>query len=279
MSPQSFGGILGEYKYPTNRVLPADYQCEDVHSDVDFIPEDSMSVDINMEEEVGSLIPEVDEELTVEDIDVSLNVETSVQAIDESIVNEELNLDEPIKDTLVTDSDDLLVNFNFYYCATSCVVIMKHYSELYVHGKFRLKALGGKIEVFGYKLDNECHEMYAPYCNFAQCIKTMENNTVYYGLCGKFTAIGLSVADAENIVTSVGINDAVIYMEQYKSKQYDFIENHFERANLFDSSYKNKGHIKKASDILGCSLYVQRPQCFLWNIQAGKKHFYVLKVS
>ncbi|CAH2089346.1 unnamed protein product [Euphydryas editha] len=267
MPNQRLDEIIGEYKYSTIRNLPSENQnTVFATNNSGIFIEESMNVDIEAEDEACSLIPEVDDLPTVDEIDKELsNLGTTVDTqVDESTNNIENTLQSDlISDTelsIVGDVVNLEETFTFYYTQNSCIVTLKHPSELFVQGKVKVKALGGTVELFGYTLKDDTCNVYAPYYNFAQIIKTVENPNVYYGLFGKLTSAGLSVAEAEEIVTSIGDQDGVVLLQPLNEKRMDFIDNNFKVTNLFVKPNKIiEPYFKKASDILNCSLFSARP--------------------
>ncbi|KAI5636104.1 mRNA cleavage and polyadenylation factor CLP1 p-loop domain-containing protein [Phthorimaea operculella] len=238
MDSQSLTDVLGEYRHPTVRNLPSDSQNT-------FATNNSGLFEV----ENSSIRP------TVEPVEESTFYDDTAQS--EEISEREMS----------TDSvDPTLVNpVKVYYGKNNnCIIILKHPVEIYLHGKVIVKSLGGCIEVLGYTLQDDPCEVYAPNYNYAQYIKTVENQNAYYGLFGKLTSAGLLVSEAEDIVTTLGEYDGVICMQPLKSRQMDFVENNFSATDLFSKPSKNIDNcLKKASELLGCSLYLSKPwKCF-----------------
>lgn len=272
MPNQRLDDIIGEYKYSTVRNLPSENQniIFSTNNSGVFI-EESMNVEIEAMDEVCSLIPEVDDLPTVEEIDKELsNLGTTVETqADESINNIDstlqTDLTSDIESSVVGDVVNLEETFRFYYSQNSCILTLKHPSELFIQGKVKIKALGGSVELFGYTLKDAFCNVYAPYYNFAQIIKTVENPNVYYGLFGKLTSAGLSVAEAEDIVTSIGDQDGVVLLQPLNETRMNFIDNNFKVTNLFVRPNKIiEPYFKKASDILNCSFFSARPWKSFW---------------
>lgn len=163
----------------------------------------------------------------------------------------------------VDSLDNSLTNpIKVYCCKNSCIIVLKHPTELYMHGKVKITPLGGTVQIHGCVL-SEPQEVYAPNCNFALQIQTLDNETSYYGLFGKLTAIGLSVIDTEDIVTSLGEFDAVLKFDILKSRKIDFVENSFTVTDLFTKQGKKIDHcLLQASELLSCSLYLTKPYRF-----------------
>lgn len=160
----------------------------------------------------------------------------------------------------VESLDTSLINpVKVFYCKNTCIIVLKHPSELYFHGKVKITPLGGIIQIHGNVL-NEPQEVYASNYNYAEQIQTIEDQTSYYGLFGKLTAIGLSVVDTEEIVTTLGEFDVVFKLEPLKSRKMDFVESNFNVTDLFSKQGRNIDHcLQRASELLGCSLYLTRP--------------------
>lgn len=272
MPNQRLDDIIGEYKYSTVRNLPSENQniIFSTNNSGVFI-EESMNVEIEAMDEICSLIPEVDDLPTVEEIDKELlNLGTTVETqADESINNIDntlqTDLTSDIESSVVGDVVNLEETFRFYYSQNSCILTLKHPSELFIQGKVKIKALGGSVELFGYTLKDAFCNVYAPYYNFAQIIKTVENPNVYYGLFGKLTSAGLSVAEAEDIVTSIGNQDGVVLLQPLNETRMNFVDNNFKVTNLFVRPNKIiEPYFKKASDILNCSFFSARPWKSFW---------------
>ncbi|KAJ2948613.1 hypothetical protein O0L34_g7867 [Tuta absoluta] len=281
MESQSLTDVLGEYRHPTIRNLPSDSQNTFATNNsglfevgnssiVDMPSDDDDDFNENGQDEVCSLIPEIDNPPTVEEIDIDLTEldTTTVEPIEGSSFYEDTAQSEETSEReMSTDSiDPTLVNpVKVYYGKNNnCILILKHPVEIYFHGKVMVKSLGGCIEVLGYTLHDDPCEVYAPNYNYAQYIKTVENQNAYYGLFGKLTSAGLLVSEAEDIVTTLGEYDGVICMQTLKSRQMDFVENNFSATDLFSKPSKNIDNcLKKASELLGCSLYLSKPwKCF-----------------
>lgn len=151
-----------------------------------------------------------------------------------------------------------------YYLDKSCIFVLKHPIELYIHGKVHISSLAGTQQILGYKLHGNSCTVYAPNYSHAHCLKTVENDNDFYGLFAKLTSVGLSVADTESIVISLQPNDSVILAKPVNSRKMDFVDQNMSNIDLFNKNDKNiRGIFMKASNILGCSLYLERPyKCF-----------------
>ncbi|CAG5048684.1 unnamed protein product, partial [Parnassius apollo] len=223
--------------------------------------------DINLEEdkdEVNSLDPELGTEINVNDIEIDLtDSDNSSQPHNESFVT----INDTIESEEITEIDNLSESIGNstekpqIFCGENCyIVVLKHPSNLFIHGKVIIKRLGGTAQVFGYNIRDKPCEVYAPFYNFAQCIRTVECNNDYYGLFNKLTTNGLSVTEAEEIVTTLGSYDVIIALEKLQSIKMDFVENNFNVTNLFNRSNENiEGCLKKVSEDLCCSLYSSQP--------------------
>ncbi|XP_041984517.1 polynucleotide 5'-hydroxyl-kinase NOL9 [Aricia agestis] len=256
MPCQSFDEVVGDYKHSTNKNLSLE-TGETVSAPTDIFTEENMDVVVHTEEDASSLVPELDEELTVDDI---VDLESS-ELCDDSINILETTMESPQHNIEQNTDEELLKNLNIFYTSNKCVIVLKHPMELYVQGKVRIQALGGKVEVFGYTLQDKTYNLYAPYYSYAQTIKTVANENCYYGLFGKLTKSGLTVAEAENIVTNLGTNDAVICLEQLQSQSENFVETNFTLSNLFVKPFKhNDQYLNEASDKMGCTIYALRPR-------------------
>lgn len=263
---QSLSDVLGDYCHPTVRNLP--FESQNVYSTDNsgiFRTEDADVTDlIEPSDEIGSLIPEVDNTDMVEDIDIPTDLDTSPQNLNEaSTVYDETLQSEDIseREESLESMDPILINpIKVYYGKSSCILVMKHPAQMYIHGKVNVKSLSGTVEISGYILQDNKYEVYAPNYNFAQCMKTVENANMAYGLFSKLTVSGLSVSDAEEVVTSIGDYDAVINLLPLRSRKFEFVQNNFNVTDLFDKQNKNVDNcLKNASNLLGCSLYLTKP--------------------
>lgn len=266
MPSQSLGDILGDYRHPTIKNLPSESQNYTANHSGLFITEDVTVDDLQIDDEVNSLIPEIDE--TVDDLDIdAIELDESSQAMEESTVYDETLQSEQLSEReLSTESiSPTLVNpVKVYYGKNKCIFVLKHPAELYIHGKAKVQCLGGTVEIYGYTLQDQPCDVYAPNYNHAQYIKTVENHNVYYGLFGKLTSAGLMVSEAEDIVTTLGQHDGVVSLQSLNSTKIDYVDNNFNVTDLFSKLNKNvENSFKKASDLLGCSLYLTKPwKCF-----------------
>lgn len=263
MPDQSLSEILGEYKYPTMKNLPCD-KHNFIKSSL-FTTKIVDSAEIYVEEDIDSLIPELGEEPTIEDLEMDTEVDISIQQInedstvicDDKTQSEELLTD--IQDSAQSVLVDLVNPLNpvkVYYGENKAIFILKHPSKIYIHGKVRIKAIAGTAETFGYTLKKNYCDLYAPNYNCTLYIKTVESKNVYYGLFGKLTSSGLSVKDAEEIVTELGEYDTVISISALNSPKMDFVENNFKNVDLFSRQNKKIDDcFRRASEVLGCNLY------------------------
>ncbi|XP_026320499.1 polynucleotide 5'-hydroxyl-kinase NOL9 [Hyposmocoma kahamanoa] len=263
---QSLSDVLGDYCHPTVRNVPFESQnINSIDNSGIFTTEDENITDlVEPNDEIGSLIPEIDNTETVDDMEIPTDLDTSSQNPNE----ESTVYDETLQSEDITEKEESLDSINpviinpikVYYGKKSCILVMKHPAQVYMHGKVKVKSLGGTVEIFGYTLQENTYDIYAPHYNFAQSIKTVENANAFYGLFGKLTASGLSVSDAEEVVTSIGEHDAVIYLQPLTSRKIEFVQTNFNVTDLFSKQNRNVDNcLKKASNLLGCSLYLSKP--------------------
>lgn len=266
MQSQSLSDILGDYRHPTIRNIPSESINYIENSSGLFVTEDVKVDDLQLEDDVNSLIPEIDD--TIDDLDIdAIELDESSQPIDESMACDDTLQSEQFSErerSAESISPTLVNPVKVYYGKNNCIFILKHPAELYIHGKVRVQCLGGTVEVFGYTLQDQPCEVYAPNYNHALYIKTVENHNVYYGLFGKLTSGGLTVSEAEEIVTTLGHYDVVVSLQPLNSTKMDYVDNNFNVTDLFSKLNKNiDNSFKKASDLLGCSLYLMKPwKCF-----------------
>lgn len=255
MPNQSLDDILGEYKYPTIKNIQSDNNVLSTNNSGFFV-EENIDADIMVDDDVDSLIPELDDCPKLEEIDEEIiNLDTTTGSLDKTVNTES---ESSVNESLL-DYDNVADTFKVYYGTQCCIITLKHPSELFIQGKVKITSLGGTLELFGYTLEKETCNIYAPYYNFAQCIKTVENQNVYYGLFGKLTSEGLSVSEAEDIVTSIGEYDGVVLLQRLNCKGMEFVENNFKITNLFKCNKPIEPYFSKACDLLDCSLFSSRP--------------------
>ncbi|CAH4030320.1 unnamed protein product [Pieris brassicae] len=262
LQEESFDHILGDYKHSTIRNLPLDNQSLLFSTDSTF-PVENFSADINIRniDEVSSLIPEVDNDLSVLDLDeTDTNSLTMLEKDLKETITESIETCMPLDDSI--NYEQINVKYKIYFGKKNCVIVLRHPAELYIHGKVIVKALGGSIEVFGHKLtDTEC-PIIAPFYTYAQCFKTVENNNDYKYLFSKLQETGITFQDIEEIVVNVGKYDGIIFLKPMECPKMNFVAQNFPNTNLFKIN-NNKGKLlDKASTILGCTLYSTRPQKF-----------------
>ncbi|XP_061721138.1 polynucleotide 5'-hydroxyl-kinase NOL9 [Cydia pomonella] len=279
MPHQTLSDVLGEYTYPTIRNLPSEAQNMFATNKSGIFPtlEEESVNDPNY-----SLLPEVGSELDdpeVMDLESSTDmpVEESSLAYDETIQSEETFQRETSAELVDTN----FVNpVNIFYGKNCCILILKHPAEIYIHGKVKVTSLGGLVEIGGYTLQDKTYRVYAPNYNCAQYLRTLDHDKGYYGLFGKLTGSGLSVAAAEEIVTTLSPRDSVVQLQPLHDRVAQFVENSCTITDLFSKTNKNvDGCFRKASDFLGCSLYLMKPwksfeenPCWSQALQHGYKH-------
>lgn len=253
MSDQSLNDILGDYRHPTVKNLP----CEKQNIVPSITNTSIFSTDENMQvEDVDSLIPEIGEDPVIEDIEIELNATTD----NEIQSNIESNM---TSESIETNNEPKKKNsanpIKVYYADSHCIFVMRHPAKLYVNGKVKIKPLGGKVEVFGHILTKEIN-LYSPNNSFAHCIQTLEADNVYYGLFGRLTALGLTVSETEEIVTSLGEFDGVIAMSALNDAKMDFVDRHFCSDVFTKLKIDSNAHrLVKPSDILGSNIYLNKP--------------------
>lgn len=265
---QSLSDILGEYCHPTVRNLP--FESQNTYSTDNsgiFATDDANITDlVEPGDEIGSLIPEIDNTDVVDDI--SISIPTDLDTNSQNPNEESIVYDETLQSENISEKEDSLNSINpiiinpieVYYGKNSCILVMKHPAQIYIHGKVKVKPLGGTVEIFGYILQENTYNVYAPHYNFAQSMKTIENDNAFYGLFAKLTASGLSVSDAEEVVTSIGEYDAVVNLQPLTSRKIEYVQANFNVTDLFGKHNKNVDHcLRNASNSLGCSLYMSKP--------------------
>ncbi|XP_072942710.1 polynucleotide 5'-hydroxyl-kinase NOL9 [Epargyreus clarus] len=263
MPQEDFDTVLGDYKHSTIKNIPFD------NENLIFSENDSSLYSTNImtidENDMAEEITDFTEEEAKSTIDVGITQGEMKDVIDlnssqnDSIINIDDTMQSEISEELtknnLEDSIKLIFNNN------TCVCVMKHPAKMYIHGKFKVKALGGTVEMFGHVINEEPHEVYAPHCSFAQCLTTVEKDSAYYGLFSKLTSIGLSTAEAEDIVTTIGEHDGVLLLEPLRSIKMNFVEEYFSIANLFSKSSKHMDYCHmKAMERLGCAIYLNEPR-------------------
>jgi hypothetical protein len=260
MPNQSLSELLGEYKHPTVKNLPSDIQNSYTTNSDMFFTEDMTVEDIPLQE-IDSLTPETECNLTASDIE-SAGVDESNEVLNDSRDTYNNTSPEEMSDYEITDEilgNDLLNSIQIYYGTHSCICVLKHPAELYVHGKLTIKALGGTVEVFGYRLQSEPCELYAPNYNHALSIKTIANQNLYNGLFSKLTSEGLKVYEAEDIVTTINEYDCIISLRKLNKHNMKFVESNM-TIDIFSKTSKHVDNIlRMASEKISCSLYMTRP--------------------
>lgn len=268
MAAQSLSDILGEYRHPTTKNLPSESQnqCSTNNSGI-FSVEDMNVEDIQIQEDesVDSQLDlnsdydlPMDELINISDIDTSIQPHSrSTSVYDTTLQSGDTSEKEMSPQSM---DNSFLSSVKVYYGHSSCILVLTHPAELYIHGKVTVKALGGTMEIFGHTLKDKPCNVYAPNYNYAHCLKTVENETESSGLFRKLASEGVSVADAEEIVTGIGQYDGIVSLKKLTSPKMDFVENNFMVADLFTKMGKNvDNNLRKPSQLLGCSLYSTRP--------------------
>ncbi|XP_053614726.1 uncharacterized protein LOC128677718 isoform X2 [Plodia interpunctella] len=247
----NFSDLLGDYRHSTVKNMSSDIQTVSTNDTM-------FSMELSENNIVTDIDVESQNEEEKQDFDFSKeynNVATIESAMRDSTLDTEVSFDESSM-----ESEEFVNPVKVYYAKDSCIFVMRHPAELYIHGKVKLRGLGGTVEIFGYTLKDEFVKVYAPNYNYAHCLKTVDSENAYYGLFSKLTSAGLSVFEAEEIVTTIGPSDGVVCMTPLKCKQMDFVEGNFENTDLFSKANRNiNRNMRQPSEILGCSLYVTQP--------------------
>lgn len=272
MPNERLGDFLENYKHPTVR------QLQDIVHTSNFTGLFSTETEMVVED-VDSLVPELGDDNTIDDLgEVNTNDNVIEDLENDNTIQElendtDTNTDMPQKDTS-TDYDNTILSdtereplteeveepskpVKVYHGKNCYIIVLKHPAELYLNGKVTVKPVAGIVEVFGHILKDVVN-LYAPNNNFAQCFKTIESPNSDYGVFRKLTSEGLSVRDAEEIVTTIGGFDGIISLSKLNDVRMDFVE-----SNVFMDLFRkcNKAHscLRKASADLGCSLVLKRP--------------------
>ncbi|XP_023953532.2 polynucleotide 5'-hydroxyl-kinase NOL9 [Bicyclus anynana] len=256
MPIQRLDDIIGEYKYSTIRNLPSEISnIISTDNSGFFIDENTNAVVEMVDDDVSSLIPELDDTPKLKEVDEGTAKETTNKTFmtSASAESEISDKEESISNVNVSDT------FKVYYGTEGCIITLRHPAELYVQGKVKITSLAGTNEIFGYKLDKKCYEIFAPYYNFAQCIKTIESDNNYFGLFSKLTALGLTVAEAEDIVTNVGEYNGVLLLQKLSCNPIDFVAKNFQITSMFKCNKPVEPYFSKACKLLDCSLFSTRP--------------------
>lgn len=274
MPSQSLSEVLGGYVHPTIRNLPTDKQnIIPTRYTSSMFPADTMILQDVIDDEISSLIPEVDEELAIEDLILDTDTQELFEdsiAFNDSIPSEDMAESNPTED-ITTDTvnnddtmieDEEVVPMKLYNGKDKYILIMKHPAELHIHGKVQIADINGRVEIFGYKLNYDSIEVYAPYCQFAQCLKTLKNPyPVNPDLLSELASAGLSATEANEIVSSIDEDSAIIILSKLNSRKIDFVDSNFNTADLFSKRGDNTPRfLKKAAERLGCSFYLTPPK-------------------
>ncbi|XP_028157807.1 polynucleotide 5'-hydroxyl-kinase NOL9 [Ostrinia furnacalis] len=279
MATQSLYDVLGEYKHPTTKNLPSECQnqCSTNNSGI-FSVEDMTVEDIQINEEnmnsqsyfSSDNEEQMDKLVNISDNDTSTQPHSETTSICDTTL---LSEDTSDKDTSLRTVDvSRLSSIKVYYGHSCCILVLKHPAELYIHGKVKVKALVGTMEILGHTLTEKPCNVYAPNYNYAYCLKTVESENISSGLFRKLSSEGVSIADSEEIVTDLGTNDGVVCLKKLSSPKIDFVENNFSAADLFNKMGKHVDNmLRKPSQILGCSLYLTKPWTVFEEIPCWKQ--------
>lgn len=292
MSNHSLGELLGGYVHPTIRNLPTDNQGIHVINTDSKLSADDVTVKNVIADDISSLVPEIDEEDFCLDTDTQGLIERSNS---HSNIAEELmmtcSVEYDTNDSIAMDEttveDELTIEgsvpIKLYNGNDKYVLVMKHPAELYIHGKVVMADINGMVEIFGYKFNYDCIEVYAPYSNFAYRLKTLENpHQVNPDLFNELISAGLLVTDAKEIVSAIEHNTAVVILSKLENRMIDYVDNTFNSTDLFTKrSVSTPRFLKKATESLGCSFYLRPPKrCFeekpIWEdvYASGSKYYF-----
>lgn len=275
MPKQRLSDILEEYKHSTVKHLQ-DVQYENFNTDMfssqtDMVVEDADSLVPELgDEDLDNIIEELDNDNTIEDLDndniiEELQNDNIIETIDKGTNSDPEEVTTTDYDsTMQSDTErqesteEKVTNPVKVYHGKNCYIfVLRHPAELYLNGKVRVKPIAGTVEVFGHTLKNVV-DLYAPNNNFAQCFKTIESPNSDYGVFRKLTGEGLTVPQAEEIVTRIGSFDGIISVSKLIDARMDFVESNVS-MDLFSKCNKANGSLRKASTDLGCSLVLKKP--------------------
>ncbi|KPJ09586.1 Polynucleotide 5'-hydroxyl-kinase NOL9 [Papilio machaon] len=249
---ENFDDIMGHYRNATVKNISHE------RHNATFSPF-NISDDDNHDIQVDSSISDLGVEVNVSDSNLSESIAGS------EVQNDSVN-DNTIQSPMMTEdltSDDGVCStekYKIFYGEDCVIVVLKHPSELFIHGKVIVKKLGGCAQIYGFNLGNKPYFVYAPFYNFAHCVRTLQGTNIHTGLFDSLTAKGVSISEAEEIVTEIGTYDVVLALEKLYSTELEFSENHFKACNLFNRTADNVPlNLKRASEMLGCSLYPEQP--------------------
>ncbi|XP_038211647.1 polynucleotide 5'-hydroxyl-kinase NOL9 [Zerene cesonia] len=258
VKPQRFDEILGDYKHSTVRILPSVHDTSSLSPDCSgFFTEICESANITMEKDC-STITEDNNSFNNDITDTNIEKRTGPsnnKSLYERDISPSRDVDE--YEELASESDEPS-SFAIYIVKNNCIIVLKHPSELYFHGKLLAQALNGHIEVGGYTLKDEECPIIAPVYSYAQCFKTVENNNDYSNLFNKLKTVGLSLAEAREVTANIGEYGGVLLLKPFECPRIEFVANNFTNVHLF--KYSNKDiSLEQASNVLRCSLYSKKP--------------------
>lgn len=267
--------LVGQYIHPTTKTI----YSEELHrvsntalSDVfpaNMSDKDLDNITVTFDEgsdvDTNSLQPEVDEELTIDDLylgEVSQELtENSQQTfVDCDTVSTE------VSQSILSDEAPAAVAYvqmKLYKGKDNFILVMRHPSEIFVHGKVQICDFNSSSEIFGYKLNPEPVKVFTPYSHHAQCIKTIINHQpINSKLCDMLTAAGLTTEEAIEIFNHHFDEDtAVVQLSKLNSPTLDFVGSSFSPMDLFSKRGVDiPPFLKKAADDLECSLYLTPPK-------------------
>lgn len=256
---QNFDDMFGHYKNSTIKSINTD-QSKITFSTFDPLDEWKMS-NTNFDES-DSLVAELGTEINASDAGFDLT-DSSSQVNSECVTQ----IDNTARSTPVTEMENSVASMERpteeykVYSGKDCyILVLRHPTNLFIHGKVKIKKLAGSAQMYGYNFQESYCKVYAPLNNFAQAVTTVEADNDYYGLFNKLTTKGLLVSVAEEIVTTLGSYDVVIVLEKLDDVKMEFVENFFNATNLFTPLFANNDtNLKKPSEDLGCLLYSSQP--------------------
>ncbi|CAD0203288.1 unnamed protein product [Chrysodeixis includens] len=195
------------------------------------------------------------ESVHVDDDVQSENATDSVQATEES---EDENEFDPFSSSF--ENRPFVCPVKVYYVRNGYICMLRHPTNLFINGKVRVKLLVGPIEVHGYRMKiGQKLRLYAPNNSHSMCLSTVADETNYYGLFHRLTTEGLSVTEAEDIVTSLGPQDGVIVLRMLVENSIDFVQKYVNTELSLKSLKTVESILKPISIDLECNFYVTQP--------------------
>lgn len=168
------------------------------------------------------------------------------------------SMEEEVADDIETE--DLYKRVEIVKVGSLCFIALKHPIKIHIKGKAKVKSIAGSVKIFGHVLEGDrTYDILAVKYNHCLVLETIENKVTNSNLFIKLTEMGMSMLDARNLNVRIEKNDAIICLEELSSRKIDFMEQVFNKGDIFINVKSDDTVFSPTVLGMSCSLYVNNP--------------------